>query len=50
MIYYRGSQAKLSDLDVLYEKVAKIALDVPNTESSMSVYKDVNYEMVAPAS
>ena len=37
-------------MNVLYKKVAKIALDVPNTESSMSVYKDVNYEMVAPAS
>ena len=30
-------------LDILYKKVAKIALDVPQTESSLNVYKDMKW-------
>ena len=41
IIYCRANKGKLSDLDILYKKVAKIALDVPTQESSISVYKDM---------
>ena len=43
VIYSRACKTKLSDLDVLYKKVAKIALDVPVQESSISVYKDMGW-------
>ena len=41
IIYCRASKRNLTDLDILYKKVANIALDVPTTESSLSVYKDM---------
>ena len=34
---------KLKELDILYKKVAKIALDVHQTESSLNVYKDMKW-------
>ena len=43
IIYNKAAKTKLLDLDILYKKVAKIALDVPKTESSIKVYKDMNW-------
>ena len=43
VIYSRACKGRLSDLDILYKKVAKIALDVPAQESSISVYKDMGW-------
>ena len=37
------SQIKLRELDILYKKVAKIALGVDITESSLSVYRDMKW-------
>ena len=42
-IYCRASVTKLVELDLLYKKVAKIALDAPQTESSINVYKDMKW-------
>ena len=42
-IYCRASKTKLAELDVIYKKVAKIALDVPQTESSLNVYKEMKW-------
>ena len=42
-IYGKASATKLNELDILYKKVAKIALDVPRSESSLSVYKDMKW-------
>lgn len=42
-IYSKACKTKLNDLDVLYKKVAKIALDVPTRESSLIVYRDMNW-------
>ena len=42
-IYCKANKTKLNDLDVLYKKVAKIALGVPKTESTLTVYKDMNW-------
>ena len=42
-IYGRASKTKLHGLDILYKKVAKIALGVEKTESSMTVYKDMKW-------
>ena len=42
-IYGRASKTKLHELDVLYKKVAKIALGVEKTESSINVYKDMKW-------
>ena len=42
-IYSRASKTKLHELDVLYKKVAKIALGVEKTESSINVYKDMKW-------
>ena len=42
-IYSRASQCKLKELDILYKKVAKIALGVDKTESSLSVYRDMKW-------
>ena len=37
------NKTKLHELDVLYKKVAKIALGVEKTESSINVYKDMKW-------
>ena len=42
-IYCRASKTKLAELDLLYKKVAKIALGVPQIESSLTVYKDMKW-------
>ena len=42
-IYFRAGKAKLAELDLLYKKVAKIALGVPQTESSLNVYRDMKW-------
>ena len=42
-IYGRASKTKLHELDVLYKKVAKIALGVEKTENSINVYKDMKW-------
>jgi hypothetical protein len=42
-IYSKACKSKLNDLDVLYKKVAKIALDVSTRESSLSVYRDMSW-------
>ena len=42
-IYCRASKTKLAELDLLYKKVGKIALGVPQTESSVTMYKDMKW-------
>ncbi|MCP4437680.1 MAG: reverse transcriptase family protein, partial [Aureispira sp.] len=42
-IYGRASKSKLRELDIMYKKVAKIALGVDKTENSLSVYKDMKW-------
>ena len=42
-IYGRATKTKLNELDVLYKKVAKIALGVDKTESSIKVYRDMKW-------
>ena len=42
-IYAKASKSNLKELDILYKKVAKIALNVPKTESSLNVYKDMKW-------
>ena len=42
-IYSKACKTKLNDLDILYKKVAKIALDVPTRESSLNVYRDMKW-------
>ena len=42
-IYGRASRSKLHELDVLFKKVAKIALGVEKTESSINVYRDMKW-------
>ena len=42
-IYNRAGVTKLAELDLLYKKVAKIALGVPQTESSLIVYRDMKW-------
>ncbi|MCP4437760.1 MAG: reverse transcriptase family protein, partial [Aureispira sp.] len=42
-IYNKAGKTKLGELDILYKKVAKIALDVPKTESTLNVYKDMKW-------
>ena len=42
-IYGRASKTKLNEPDILYKKVAKIALGVDKTESSINVYRDMKW-------
>ena len=42
-IYCRASKTKLAELDPLYNKVCKIALGVPQTESSITIYRDMKW-------
>ena len=42
-IYGRASKTKLNEHDILYKKVAKIALGVDKTESSINVYRDMKW-------
>ena len=41
IIYNKACKSRLLDLDILYKKVAKIALDLPQRESSIKVYKEM---------
>ena len=43
IIYSRTSKTKLKELDILYKKIAKIALNVNKTESSLNVYRDMKW-------
>ena len=43
IIWNRTTKTKLNELDILYKKVAKIALDYDILESSKKVYKDMNW-------
>ena len=43
IIYNRAGKSKLKELDILYKKVAKIALGVSTRESSITVYKDMEW-------
>ena len=43
IIWSRTSKYKLKELDIIYKKVAKIALDVDTKESSMEVYKSMQW-------
>ena len=43
IIYSRAGKTKLKELDLLYRKVAKIALDVSKQESTLLVYKDMKW-------
>ena len=42
-IYSRANKTKLAELDILYKRVAKNALGVEKTESSINVYKDMGW-------
>ena len=42
IIYSKAAKTKLLDLVILSKKVAKLALDVPKTENSIKVYRDMN--------
>ena len=43
IIWSKASKTKLNELDVLYKKSAKIALDYDMVESSKKVYKDMGW-------
>ena len=43
IIWSKTSKNKLSELDIIYKKVAKIALDVTVREASIEVYKNMNW-------
>ena len=43
IIYSKAGKSKLRELDILYKKVAKIALNVSTRESSISVYNDMKW-------
>jgi len=43
IIYNRANRCKLKELDIIYKKVAKIALNVSTRESSITVYKDMKW-------
>ena len=43
VIWSRTTKTKLNELDILYKKIAKIALDYDMLESSKKVYQDMNW-------
>ena len=43
IIWNKTYKAKLIELDILYKKIAKIALDYDKLESSMKVYRDMKW-------
>ena len=43
VIWCRTGKTKLNALDIIYKKVAKIALDVDRREPSVTVYKDMKW-------
>ena len=42
-IWSKANKTKLKELDILYKKIAKIALDYDKLESSKKVYKDMKW-------
>ena len=42
-VYMRANKTKLGELDIIYKKVAKIALGARRTESSINVYCDMKW-------
>ena len=42
-VYGRASKTKLNELEILYKKVAKIALGVDKTKSGINVYRDMKW-------
>ena len=43
IIWCKANKTKLDELDIIYKKVAKIALDVERNESSAKVYKEMKW-------
>ena len=43
IIWNKTYKTKLNELDILYKKIAKIALDYDKLESSLKVYKDMKW-------
>ena len=43
IIYSKACKSKLNELDILYKKVAKIALGVPTSETSLKVYTEMKW-------
>ena len=43
IIWCRATKTKLKELDILYKKTAKIALNYDMQESSVKVYHDMNW-------
>ena len=43
IIYSKACKTKLNELDILYKKVAKIALGVPTSERSLKVYSEMKW-------
>ena len=43
IIWSKAGKTKLNELDLLYKKVAKIALDVDKRESTLVVYKEMKW-------
>ena len=43
IIWCKTGKTKLNELDLLYKKVAKIALDVDKRENTITVYKDMKW-------
>ena len=43
IIWNKTNKTNLYELDILYKKIAKIALDYNKLESSMKVYKDMKW-------
>ena len=43
IVWCKANKIKLDELDILYKKVAKIALDVGRRESSVTVYKEMKW-------
>ena len=43
IIWNKTNKTNLNELDILYKKIAKIALDYNKLESSMKVYKDMKW-------
>ena len=43
ILWSKASKSKLNELDLIYKKVAKIALDVDMQESTLTVYKEMKW-------
>ena len=43
IIWYKANKGKLNELDIIYKKVAKIALDVDMRERTLTVYSEMKW-------